>query len=200
MIVEERRAPAGRSRLCFDGTMRAEVNVVDTMSGAAWWGHALGFGTLAALVCGAFLLAIEFLAPYAFIDDYPDDVREEAPEPTRAEKRSGLIGGIVFVVVLFACVAAVVVGWAARTDTAGILELSLMALVVSTLFAIFDIVVIDWLVICTWRPRRLVYPGTEECAGWGDYLFHVREQLRPRALAVLVLSSAAIGALAWWLV
>lgn len=52
---------------------------------------------------------------------------------------------------------------------------------------------VDWLMICTWRPRRLVYPGTEDCAGWGDYGFHLREQLRPRAVAVLVGASAIIG-------
>lgn len=74
-----------------------------------------------------------------------------------------------------------------------------MALVIATLFAIFDIVVIDWLIICTWRPRRLVYPGTEDCAGWRDYGFHVKEQLRPRALLVLLAASSAIGAVVWWL-
>ncbi len=72
-----------------------------------------------------------------------------------------------------------------------------MALLVSTLFAMFDILVIDWLIICTLRPRRLVYPGTENCAGWGDYGFHAREQLRPRALAVFVGSSAVVGLIIW---
>lgn len=50
------------------------------------------------------------------------------------------------------------------------------------LFAVLDILIVDWLIICTLRPRRLVYPGTEDCAGWHDYGFHVREQLRTRAV------------------
>lgn len=53
--------------------------------------------------------------------------------------------------------------------------------------------------ICTRRPRRLVYPGTEDCAGCRGYGFHVKEQLRPHAVLVLLVTSAAIGLVAWWL-
>lgn len=166
---------------------------------AEWWAHTLGFGSLAVLACGAVLVGVEFLAPYTFLNDYPEDIRAAAPKPTPAQKRAGVIGGIVFVVSLIGGVGGVVWSWGAMHDRAGFLELALMALLVSVLFALFDILVIDWLVICTWRPRRLVYPGTEGCAGWGDYGFHVREQLRPRALAVLVVSSAVIGLVVWWL-
>lgn len=173
------------------------------MIGAAtvgeWWAHALGFGLIATAVCGAVLIAVEFLAPYAFLDDYPKDIREAAPEPTSAQKRAGVIGGIVFVAALLGGVGGVVWSWGTAHTGAGFLELALMALVVSALFAVFDILVVDWLIICTWRPRRLVYPGTEDCEGWGDYGFHVKEQLRPRALAVLVVSSAVIGLVVWWL-
>lgn len=173
--------------------------MIGTAAAAEWWAHALGFGLLAALACGAVLIAVEFLAPYAFLDDYPEDIRRAAPEPSPAQKLAGRIGGVVFVLALLGGVGGVTWSWGAMHVGAGFFELSLMALVVSVLFALFDILVVDWLVICTWRPRRLVYPGTEDCEGWGDYRFHVDEQLRPRALAVLVGSSALIGAAVWWL-
>ncbi|MBO1901990.1 hypothetical protein J4H92_08520 [Leucobacter weissii] len=164
-----------------------------------WWAHALGFGLLVTVVCGAVLIAVEFLAPYAFLDDYPEDIRRRAPAPTAAQRRAGVIGGIVFVIALICGIGGVVWSWGRLRPEAGFLELALMALVVGALFVLFDVLIIDWLIICTWRPGRLVYPGTEDCEGWGDYGFHVREQLRPRALAVLVLSSAVIGLVVWWL-
>ncbi len=173
--------------------------MIETASVAQWWAHAFGFGLLATLACGAVLITVEFLAPYTFLNDYPEDIRDAAPAPTPTQKRAGMIGGIVFVLALFGGIGGVVWSWGAMHAGAGFLELALMALVVSTLFAIFDIFIIDWLIICAWRPRRLVYPGTENCTGWGDYSFHVKEQLRPRALAVLFLSSAVIGLVVSWL-
>lgn len=164
-----------------------------------WWAHSFGLGSLAALACGAVLIAVEFIAPYAFLNDYPADIRERAPKPTPMQRRTGNIGGLVFVLTLFAGVSSVVWAWGATHPDAGFVELALMALVVFVLFAIFDIVVIDWLIICTVRPRRLVYPGTEHCAGWRDYRFHVEEQLRPRAVLVLMGASSLIGLLVWGL-
>ncbi len=165
---------------------------------AEWWSHALGWGSVAAVASGLVLAAVLFLAPYAFLDDYPADIRECAPRPTPAQKRAGTIGGIVFLIVLIAGLGGVVAAWGTAHPDAGFLDLALMALVVMGLFVVLDIVVIDWLIICTWRPRRLVYPGTEDCEGWSDYAFHVREQCRPRAIAVLLAISALIGLLAWW--
>lgn len=52
------------------------------MSAADWWAHTLGWGSIAALVCAAVLIAVEFAAPYAFLDDHPADIRERVPRPT----------------------------------------------------------------------------------------------------------------------
>lgn len=74
-----------------------------------------------------------------------------------------------------------------------------MALVAVLLFALVDIVIIDWLIICTWRPAAIVFPGTEHCARWRDYGFHVRAQFELRGVLVLLISSAVIGGIAWLL-
>ena len=58
-------------------------------------------------------------------------------------------------------VGGVVWAWGAAHPGAVFIELALMALVINSLFAILDIVVIDCLIICTWLPRRLVYPSTQ---------------------------------------
>ncbi|MDO5508907.1 MAG: hypothetical protein Q4F64_11310 [Corynebacterium casei] len=166
---------------------------------AQWWGHALTYGSIAVLLSGAMLLVVFFLTPDALIDDYPEDIRQAAPSPTAGQKRAGLISGIVFVIVLFSSITGAVWAWGAQHPQASYLELALITFVLSVMFALFDLIIIDWLIICTWRPKALVYPGTEDRAGWRDYGFHVKEQLQPKALLVLVGASSVIGLLVWWL-
>lgn len=52
-------------------------------------------------------------------------------------------------------------------------------------YCLIDLVIVDWIVLCWWRPSWIVVRGTEEAEGWGDYLFHVREQLSPKGLAAM---------------
>lgn len=165
----------------------------------SWWAHALGWGAVATGLSGAVLITALLIGPYGFLSDYPDDIQRRAPVPTRRQRITGLIGGLAFVVVLFASIVLVVMSWGWSHPDAGFVEFGLMALVVMVLFALFDLVIIDWLIICTWRPQRLVFPGTENCAGWGDYLFHVKEQLAARGIALLLGSSVVIGLLAMWI-
>ena len=37
-----------------------------------------------------------------------------------------------------------------------------------------DLLIVDWLIVCTIRPNVIVPSGTEHCAGWKDYGFHFK--------------------------
>ncbi len=41
-------------------------------------------------------------------------------------------------------------------------------------FNLVDLLLIDWLLICTITPKFAVIPGTEGMAGYKDYVFHLR--------------------------
>lgn len=166
---------------------------------SAWWEHTLSVGLIAVLVAGLVLLAVLFFSPYALIHDYPEDIQKAAPQPTAAQKRVGNIAGAVFFVVLMLSMASAAWLWSAEHPDASFLDLALMTFAVAVMFALFDMFIIDWLVICTWRPQRLVFPGTEDCAGWRDYGFHVKEQLRPRGILALVIPSLLLGLIVFWL-
>src|SRR5690606_3267888 len=132
-----------------------------------------------------------------FLSDHPEDVRAAAVPPTPRQKREGLLGGILFLVVLLGSFAAVVVSWRLAHPEAGFPELALMAVLATMLFIIVDLVVIDWLLICTWLPRGLLIPGTEECVGWRDKGHHVRESVQPKALAVPIVLALVLAGIAW---
>lgn len=162
-----------------------------------WWAHALGWGAVATAGVGAVLICVILLAPYTFFHDYPADIRGAAQAPTASQRRAGQIGGTVFMVTVLVATGAVPVTWGLSHPDAGFPELTLTALVVTLMFALFDILVVDWLVICTLRPSRIVYPGTEHCAGWRDYRFHVTDQLSPRGIAALAGITLVLGTVAW---
>jgi len=166
---------------------------------AEWWAHALGWSAAGSLAAGLVLVAVVPLAPYGFLHDFPEDVQEAAAEPTPAQRRAGAVGGAVFLAVLLAVPVAVPLGWGLTHPGAPWWSLTAMAVVALAVFTAFDTVVVDWLVICRLRPSFLVLPGTEHCAGWSDYRFHLREVLRPRALALFPVLGGAVGTAVWGL-
>jgi hypothetical protein len=50
--------------------------------------------------------------------------------------------------------------------------------VVLLVFNAVDLLILDWLVFVTFRPKIVVLPGTEGAEGYGDYGFHFRAFLR----------------------
>lgn len=164
-----------------------------------WWAHVLGWSAAGSAVAAAVLLAVLAYAPYGFLHDFPDDIREAAAPPTPAQRRAGIVGGAVFMLTLLAALATPPITWGLAHPDTSWWSLSAMAVVGLAVFALVDLVIIDWLVICSLRPRVLLLTGTGHCAGWSDYGFHLRETLRPRALALFPLFGAVIGTASWLL-
>ena len=164
-----------------------------------WWTHVLAWSAAGSTVAALVLLVVLALAPYGFLHDFPEDVRKAAVPPTAAQRRAGIVGGAVFMVVLLAALATPAITWGIAHPDASWWSLAAMAVVALAVFTLVDLVVIDWLVICALRPRVLLLPGTEQCAGWGDYGFHLREALQPKALALFPVFGAVIGTVAWLL-
>lgn len=157
-----------------------------------WWSHLLLLGSALLIVPTVLLVASLRWGWPAFEEDYPDDVRALLPEPTRPETVSGWILGGAFLVTLLTALVMTIASWSpARTEFGAAW---LMALGSVVLFCLVDLVVVDWLLICTWRPAWIMPRGTESAAGWGDYRFHLRAQLAPQGLAVLAVGPLLLAA------
>ena len=135
--------------------------------------EALFYGLVLSLVLAAILAAsFHFAPPEMWVGDYPPDIRERfGPMGPRAARARWFVAIPFFV-------AAVAVPLLALADLAGqVWPLSFLAafatsFVVLLTFNLFDLLILDWLVFCTLRPRRMVLPGTEGMAGYRDYRFH----------------------------
>lgn len=107
-----------------------------------------------------------------FVGDYPPDIRRKyGPMSLRAARLRPYIASLFVITIL---VIPTIGLFALQGD---LLDVPFFAALVFSgitllVFNIFDLLVLDWLVFCTIRPRAMVLPGTEGLAGYGDYRFH----------------------------
>lgn len=159
---------------------------------AQWWFHLLMVGSASLVVPTLVLLTCLRWGWTAFAEDFPEDVQALLPEPTRAEVVRGRVLGPIFLLSLLAVLVTTTATWEPARD--GFLAAWSMALGVTVLFCLVDLVIVDWVVVCTWRPSWVTPRGTETAAGWDDYGFHLRAQLAPKGLAVLMILPLVLAA------
>ncbi|WP_070020119.1 hypothetical protein [Streptomyces nanshensis] len=137
------------------------------------------------LIPTAALLACAKWGIAALAGGVPADVKALLPEFTAAERRRGAVFSAIFLVTLLGAVFVATYTWIDGADASGLLQAFGMAFATFFAFCLIDLVVIDWGLVCWWRPSWIVIRGTEQAEGWGDYMFHVREQLSPKGLAAM---------------
>lgn len=158
--------------------------------------HALAWGlALSAYMAAAiFVLARVDLAMW--VNDYPPDIRERYGPMSPESRRRGLVWGIPAMAVGLAIAVIGTLRAGGIGESLGFGALFLHMFVVMTVFNLVDLVVLDWLIFVRLRPRFLVLPGTEDCAGYDDDAFHFVAFLRGTAL-ITVLSAVVAGVIAW---
>lgn len=160
-----------------------------------WWTHLLVVGGSALTVPTVILMVCLRWGRAAFVEDYPPDIRAALPQFDRTEIIAGRVLGPLFLLSLLGALWWTTWSWVDDPDR-GFLSAYPMALGVFVLFALIDLVIVDWLVICWWRPRWVVIPGTEDAVGWADYGFHLRVQLTPKALITTFALPAVVAGVA----
>lgn len=131
--------------------------------------------------------------------DYPEDIQAAMPPFTRKEKVRGAILAGLFLLSLLAVVFFASWMWIHDDPSRGFLSAYGMALASMAVACLLDILIVDWLIICLWRPNWVVIPDTEDCTGWGDYRFHVKAQFTPAALIALFAIPAVLAGIATWI-
>jgi len=135
---------------------------------------ALVDGIILSVLISIVVLGSIYVDPRMWVDDYPPDI-QAAVGPVQTPPGQVIVGGVFF--------AAAVVGvplWSnARLRRRNHGKLSFWAAFANSallffVFAVWDLLVLDWLLFVTIRPSFMVIPGTEGLAGYKDYWFHFR--------------------------
>jgi hypothetical protein len=150
------------------------------------------YGIVFSLLFSALLLVMIKINPEGMLDGLPLDIKARhgpVSEKTKRQRKP-------FVLLFFLIMIGVPLLSIRRYDlmTVGsptFIELFVIVFTVFIVFNIVDLLILDWLIICTITPKFIVLPGTEGMAGYKDYGFHFRGFLKG---TVICLVSALIFA------
>lgn len=140
--------------------------------------HAFVFGLILSGLIVAIMLVSARINPAIWAGDYPPDIKAKfGPLDTRTERQKKWVA-LVFFSIILGTLAWMVAAMPLAGLTPTFATVFTAAFVAALTFNLFDLVVLDWLVFVTWRPRFIVLPGTEGLAGYSDLGFHFRGFLK----------------------
>jgi hypothetical protein len=149
----------------------------------------------ALIVAGVlFLVGVGLRNPRVMLQDFPEDVRRAVPPKTPAERRETVFWVVPFAAVLFGLPLAAAIVTRTQQPDLSYGGAFLAALTPLVIFNLFDLLIVDWLVLCTLTPGFMMLPGTEGMAGYKDYGPHFRGFLFGIGLSLA--ASAVIAAIA----
>ena len=156
---------------------------------------ALLYGAIISLVMTAMIFITFRWNPEMWVHDAPPKIRDRYGPVSDKAKRDSRIAAIpIFVLLGFILVYAIVGLHQRAAGPPGFWPIFLTLFVALQTFNVFDLLVIDWLIVATLNPRALMIPGTETWEGYNDYAFYFRGFLR--GLIGITLANAILGGVA----
>jgi len=137
--------------------------------------HALTYGVILSGVLFALILGVTRINPEIMLKNYPPDVRAKYGSMSARSKRQRIPVAIVVVALLFGIVALSFQG--VRKNASGDISFAVAfihLLVMFSAFNLFDLLLLDWLIVVAIRPKFMILPGTEGLPGYADYGIHFR--------------------------
>lgn len=137
--------------------------------------QALIYGLIWSVIWSVYVFLILKFYPFSMLHDYPKDIQAAATieKPTKAQeqaaKRFGAVGGLIIFGVLLAF------GLLRfHSEQASFLQVLQYIFIIAMTWNVIDLLVMDWLIVCTITPKWIVIKGTEGCNGYKDYFFYFK--------------------------
>ena len=141
-------------------------------------------GSLLSAVQGSIIVASLYYNPEIWYDDYPADIKAKVGPMSAAAKKQRLIVAIPFLVSMLGLPS--YSNLKLKRENHGRLSFKngfINAYAVYVLFGLFDLLVIDYLVLMRIRPRFAVLPGTDDLDYANDFVYHINGFLKGLGLA-----------------
>ena len=146
-------------------------------------------GALLSVVASTYLLFLLWFNPRLFLAHYPEEIRKIVPPRSKRERRESLFLGLLIGVPGTAAFL-----W--RTATLGTRAFGALfayAFGVLFIFNLVDLLILDWLIVCRFKLRWAILPGTEHVVIRNPYFHHFKEFLvGTLGLVVVGLAIAAL--------
>jgi hypothetical protein len=155
-------------------------------------------GSLLSLLFGTSVFGMLAYEPEIWVHDYPPDIREKWGEKSpRARKLTWLLG-VPFLAIFFGgMIFSTLRLRRANRGRLSFRDAFAHAYALYMFINLFDLFVMDWLVLMVIRPQFAVLPGTEGMAGYNDYLFHAKASAKGSILGVVIALFVALITTSW---
>jgi len=137
--------------------------------------QALIDGLIWSLLWIGFIFMILKWFPWELLHDYPEDIQKASklPKPTpKQQKKSNIWSGIVSAIIFISLL------WFGLRTFAGIKvsfsTLFYYYLIIVMTWNVLDLLIMDWIIVCTITPDIVIIKGTKGCKGYKDYMFHFK--------------------------
>lgn len=127
-------------------------------------------GVLLSIVASTYLLILLRFNPRIFVGHYPKEIREIVPPKSEKERRMSIL----LALLIGAPVASALLWRTATLGNHSFWELFAYAFGVLSIFNLVDLLVLDWLIVCWFKPRWVILPGTEQIVIPSPYLHHFK--------------------------
>lgn len=149
------------------------------MNPAQLLSHSIIYGLLFSTVMVISFILAALVNPEIWLKDYPPDIRAKfGPMSARATQQRTLIGIPIFALMIGIIVYSILQLIQINGSDPSFIDIFINVFVILFVFNLVDLLILDWLIFVTLRPRIIVLPGTEGAAGYSDYGFHLRASLK----------------------
>jgi hypothetical protein len=155
-------------------------------------------GAWLSAIFGASVFGMLAYEPEIWVHDYPPDIREKWGEKSPRAKKLTRLLGVPFLAIFFGGM--IFSTLRLRRANGGRLSFRdafAHAYALYMFINLFDLVVMDWLVLMVMRPQFAVLPGTEGMAGYKDYAFHAKASAKGSILGIVIALFIALITTSW---
>jgi hypothetical protein len=166
------------------------MNTLQLVQHGFFWGLIFG-----GLFCVATLILGRINAEM-LLSDYPPDIRARFGPMRPETRKKANIASLPLLAILLAVIVVALAQLRQFTGELTFINTLIVATLIFQIWNLIDLLVLDWLILMTLRPRFMILPGTEGLAGYQDYRFHFQKFIKGIALTLVlgfIVTGIALG-------
>jgi len=137
------------------------------------------YGIVFSLLFSSLLLVMIKINPVGLLDGLPPDIKARYGPVSEKTQRIRKPFSLLFLLIVFGVPLLAIRRYDLMTGGAPtFIDILVISFTIFMVFNVVDLIILDWLVICTITPKFIVLPGTEGMAGYKDFGFHFRGFLK----------------------
>ena len=141
-----------------------------------WTRRVVRDGLLLSVIFSVIIVGTALIDPWMMLENYPPAIQELVTPPDDVPVVLPAVIGVGMIVVLvWLMVRSVIALERERGTHLGFGGAALHAWLLFQFVNLWDVVIIDWLLVVTIQPAAFILPGTEGHPAYDDYLFHLKE-------------------------